>query len=266
MLKLLALLMLLSSTAWAGVDFDGVDDSMTVGTMGNFGTGLDTNFLVFSSWVKSAETGALMCVSGEFNTGIVTSYQFYLNTANGTNLNAGYIYYFRRDQDGQVRNGGVASNTGITDGSWHHLLITVSHSDQGVWVDGVSQSITTITTGTPDNMANFGFNAIYGANNVRGTLAAYFEGTLTDVALGSVATKPTDAEALNLASKVKRMPLQFPTIFNGFYHALDGQPNGTSFDGDVTKDLSGTGNNGTGSDGANNTGLTAKAEEVLSYA
>ena len=64
-------------------------------------------------------------------------------------------------------------------------------------------------------------------------------------------------------SKMRYMPIQISSSVG--YWPLDDQPDGTSFDGDTAVDRSGNGNDGVGNDGANGTGLTAKAEEVLSY-
>ena len=49
------------------------------------------------------------------------------------------------------------------------------------------------------------------------------------------------------------------------YLTLDDLPDGTSGDGDTFVDRSGNGNDGTGSDGGNNTGLTWVGESILSY-
>ena len=50
------------------------------------------------------------------------------------------------------------------------------------------------------------------------------------------------------------------------YLPLDDLADGAASNGLTFGDLSGNGNDGTGDDGTNNTGLTAKAEVVLSYA
>lgn len=76
----------------------------------------------------------------------------------------------------------------------------------------------------------------------------------------------TDNECDILAkSKSKRLPLQIQPSNLLAYWTFNDEPDGTSADGDTFLDLSGNGNTCTGSDGANNTGLTAVAETVLTY-
>jgi hypothetical protein len=67
-----------------------------------------------------------------------------------------------------------------------------------------------------------------------------------------------------VSSKRSRQFFSPASICAGLYWPLDNQPDGTAADGDTYRDRVGT-NNGTGSDGANNTGLTNIAEKVLSY-
>lgn len=260
--------LLICPNLFASVTFDRTDDYMNPGTMGNFGTGLDTNYLIVSMWIKSSTTANSMCVLGTFNTGTVTAYQLVLNLspADGTTVSAGKIYSQRRDDSGETYSGGVNSNTGITDGSWHHLLVSHKNNSLAIWVDGTSKTITTLGVQNADVMSNFSFALTEGGRNNRGTIDVLFGGDLDEIAVGSSTSTPTAQEVATLASsRGKRIPLQFPNLFNGFFHALDSQPDGTSFDGDVDPDLTGHGNGSTGVDGANNTGLTSSAESRFSY-
>lgn len=90
-------------------------------------------------------------------------------------------------------------------------------------------------------------------------------GTIDEVAVWNAELTDNDISIL-ANSKVKHMPLQISPGNIIFYLPMDDQPDGTSADGDtlVNQDNPGTAN-GTGNDGANNTGLTWKAEAVLSY-
>ncbi len=65
--------------------------------------------------------------------------------------------------------------------------------------------------------------------------------------------------------KGKRMILQIQPAALFFYLPLDDIANGISADSATFKDISGNGNDGTGDDGGNNTGLTALDETLLTY-
>jgi len=89
----------------------------------------------------------------------------------------------------------------------------------------------------------------------------YTTAILSDARVYNRALAPAEIEAL-AASRLK-----YHSITNGLvaYWPLDDQPDGTSGNGDTFRDRSGNANHGTGDDGGNNTGLTARAETLLSY-
>ncbi len=264
-------LLFLSTTAFAGIDFDGADDFLDVGTLGNAGVNMDTSPLTLACWIKSSNTTALLQVCGTINTGSTTFIQVNLNSDSVESVAAGNIFVSSRDQDANRRSGAVESDTGVTDGNWHYLYIEfhvgVSHV---VYLDGVEKTVVQSSTDNVDNTANFAFPLYIGARNLRGTADINFDGIITEFVMWQKTTagaiELTQAEIDLLAkAKIKRMPLQIRPSDIVFYIPTDDEPDGTSFDGDTAVDRSGNGNDGTGNDGANNTGLTAKAEEVLSY-
>ena len=68
------------------------------------------------------------------------------------------------------------------------------------------------------------------------------------------------------SSKVRSTPLMIKPSNLKMYITLDNLAEGSSANGATLSDRKQSGFNGTGDDGANNTGLTAIAEESLSYA
>lgn len=258
--------MLLYSNCFAGIIFDGTDDSLGVGTLGNFGTGLDTNYLILSCWFKTTNTTVEQSFTGTLNTGTSTHFEISLNVDDdGSGVVGHNIFIRRRDEDGATRQGAVEPGSGVCDGAWHSLVAIASNTVLDVWLDKVDQSFLTQTTGNPDNMANIEFSVMIGARDNRGTVSRVFDGELTECAIWSSSTAPSQAEVDLLGSMVKRMPLQIKKSDLIGYWAMDDEEGGSSADGDTFIDLSGNGNTGTGDNGANNTGLTATAESVLTY-
>jgi len=84
----------------------------------------------------------------------------------------------------------------------------------------------------------------------------------TEGGAGTVTMSWTDADGSDFGQAA--VPLKSAGGLVGYW-PLDDSPDGTSGDGDTFVDRSGTGNNGTGVDGANNTGLTVKASSYLMY-
>ena len=258
--------MILALPLWAGVDFDDVDDFIDVGALGNFGTNLDTNKPSVSYWIKTTETGdnfalGVRDTSGGGQMRLDSRLNFDSSDANVS----GTLQGFLGDTTGNLIFA-VDTDTGFNDGNWHNIVLTYDGpNDVGqIFVDGVSQTIVyqLQTTGTSFN--NWPHGMYIGAFNNNGSSLNVSGGIITEVAIWDTLLVQADVDLL-ASSRVKRMPLQVqPTNLIGYW-PIDDEEDGTSADGDTFLDLSGNGNDGTGDDGANNTGLTAKAEEILSY-
>lgn len=94
------------------------------------------------------------------------------------------------------------------------------------------------------------------------TAAQVFSGILTDISI-YCGTALTQEQALELYhSRMKGTPLGI--LGNTQYYPLADGPDGASADGDIIMDMSQNRNDGLGDNGANNTGLIWKSEEVLS--
>lgn len=245
-LLILFLSCLLLNPCFGGVDFDGSDDRI------DLSTGLAFNVATISAWINVNNTADIKNIVGKRDN-LPGSYILRVTSSE-------VAAAFWRNFSGTFTNTGSTNLTGVE----HHILMTIDDvTDRkiGIYVDGALDSggltTTSGTTATTSNEVNIGKQNI-------GGFERFFDGSITEVAIWN--TVLTVEEISLLASaKVKGMPLQIqPSNLQGYW-PLDDQPDGTSFDGDTAVNRSGNSNNGTGDDGGNNTGLTAKAEEILSY-
>lgn len=264
MRKWLALLFLLCAVnAHAGIDFDNTDDYVDCGAA----TWLASNLteLSISVWVyHDTITTDDYVIAQQGNTaGGVLLLRDDVDSVSGR-LD-GYTFFVQGDLGGpeQVR-GNSAENSSVAN-TWTHLCGTVLVGDSAgldLLINGVTGGGGfPLSTTSMNELGASGNNLTIGANN---GAAPFMDGKISDLTIWS--KQLTDAECKSIYdSKVKGFSLQIQPASILAYYPMDDQPDGTSFDGDTVYDRSGNARNCTGNDGANNTGLTAKAEEILSY-
>ena len=183
-----------------GFNFDGLNDYVSVGTMGSLGSTF-ANGNTIALWFKSSVTGTIMHPTGTLNTGTKTAIVYRINSGQAGTLNAGYIGFYFRGENGDETdeiNGGVESNTGITDGKWHHLVFsaTPSANTMNIYVDGVAKTVDYSHQETTSVMANFEFPLTIGARNNRGTIENFTTGNLDDVRVYDRALSAADIAEL----------------------------------------------------------------------
>ena len=264
--KVFLALLLFATPVFAGLDGDEVDDFVTMANESNYDFNLTDKYSI-ALWanIASTQSGQSVLVAK----GLVAAEQY-----------VGYDLILSGDSDAQggsalmthiVSDWGAAdriqvygSTEQLDDNAWHHLAYTYDGSGNasGVsfYVDGVGETENIrLDTLTGSILNNHPFRLF-----MRHDGGADLEGIIGEIAVWSV--ELSAAEVSRLASAESRhMPLQIQAAGLVSYHTLDDEEDGTSADGDTFLDYSGNGNTATGDDGANNTGLTARAEEVLSY-
>lgn len=254
-LSILLSLLLAACPVFGGVDFDATDDYIDCGA----DSSLDiTSNLSISAWVylddisdnismeiigkrtSSSTGGYVIQVYEPLNGGIAPLLRFWIYASGGWR-------------------GEGSPNCSISLDTWTQVGTTYDGTTMRYYKNGqecdtysYSGAITSIST-----------DKVYiGANEANSK--GYFDGMIENVLIWD-ATLQADEMSLLYNSKLKHMPLQIQPSNLVLFLPLDDEPDGTSGDGDTFIDLSGNGNDGTGDDGANNTGLTAVAEKVLSY-
>lgn len=247
--KTITLILLFYFPLWLlpGVEFDGVDDKIDAGDATKFFSATPTNvsFFILVKIDNISDGGSLLNVTD----GNELRWGFWFN-------NVGTVFRFSMDSAATD----AVSSSAISVSTWYSLVGVYEggHSTEKVrlYQDGIKQTIanpsaTAITSS---------FSLVFGAKEDN---SFSFTGSIAEAATWDGLL--TEAEITLLANaKTRLVPLQIqPSNLTGYW-TLDDHPDGSGVDGSTFLDRIGTGN-GTGNDGANNTGLTAKAEEVLSY-
>ena len=248
-MKKLCLLLLLFSfcfTCWAGVDFDGTDDQIDT---------VDINALDGASGITVACWMKWGGASGGWTTDRKLSRKGSTYTLFGGSTNS-KVNFGIKDSGASWHFSGD-STTSVDDNAWYHIAGVYDGSHMRIYVNG-----------NDENNSNEGaFVTESNANSVPVGSADgsdYFNGEITEFAIWDTGLSAAQLSLL-ANSKVKRMPLQIEPANIQIYLPMDAEESGTSADGDTFLYLSENGNNGTGDDGAGNTGLTATGEEILSY-
>jgi len=235
--------------AFAAVDFDGVDDYVEVAD--HTSLQISSNFTI-AFWFKSNST---------------TQSQKYLIAKNndaGTNQWA-VIYEYVNDAIEFFAAGTGFSGTDprtnsqltISDTNWHHVVYAY---DGSTWRGYVDASETFNVSRSFSLGALSGLNVFFGAANA--VPQAIVNGLIDEVRIYNRALSVNEIETL-AKSRLKYVGISSSGLVG--YWPMDDCSEGTSGDAVTFVDRSGSGNNGTGVDGANNTGLTCKGSPYLSY-
>lgn len=155
----------------------------------------------------------------------------------------------------------------VSDDVWSHVAITQDGISPVLYVDGIAVAQTFIVSSDKTKWFNDTTGIDKGrigcANWNNNGNTQFFNGAITEVTIWDIALTGAEIEAIYLP-KIKGIVLGFQPNNIVAYYSIDDGTDGSSADGVTIRD-SVNGNDGTGDNGANNTGLIFKAEEVLSY-
>lgn len=160
--------------------FDGSQNYVSLGTMGNFGSNLGSGF--YCSFQINTTQTTIGAVFGMLNVSGTNAVQIEFNSTGGN----GAIRAFLRDTTGKVLDG-FASNVSANNGNTHTVEITMVPSTNSIVikVDGVSKSISYSTQATPASFINFDSNVILGAKSNHGTINEFLACTLDNFQIGT---------------------------------------------------------------------------------
>src|SRR3990167_3869802 len=251
MKKLVLIFFLLCSPCWAGVSFDGADDKIACGDVE-----LVTRNLSISAWVyPTADVSGFRGYIFSKCCGIV-SYAFDADgTATPENLGilvqgaSGLFACQAQEAD---------TSTILPTNTWTHVLVTRSGTNCAIYINGTSQTID-VNNLVDEDFQNSTDDIVIGGRD-SDTLRQW-NGYVNEVYLYNTSLTQTNATLLS-SSRLKGVGLQISGVVG--YWPLNDKEAETSGDGDTFRDMA-SGANGTGDDGANNTGLTLTAETILNY-
>lgn len=237
---------LLSSTAFGAVNFDGVGDYINCNDVASLDFGTTTDFSI-SFWVKTSSSGVNSFISKRTSDASKAGYTIWM-------LDGNTIYETIDDGLGHKAENPVTFAIG--NGAWHNIILTADR-------DG---NVTLDVDGT--NLGSWGMSTVTNVDTISPFLLGIFDlgtypltGVISEVAVwNTVLTAPQRALLAN--SRIKGMPLQIAPANLKLYLPLDDHTSNdtaNSANGLVFKDMSGNGNNGTAS------GCNAQGETVLSY-
>jgi len=162
------------------LEFDGIDQYVDVGTLGNFGSEMATNKPCIAMHVKTSFTIGSQVYFGTGAAGNNTSLWggFNYDYVNEKVL-ANVIHFYLKDEDGNALNGNTGA-VGVCDGNWHTAILNFDGPNDtvAVYLDAVSKAVNYANQETPDNFANFPNNMLLGAHNWGGVAASLFDGEL----------------------------------------------------------------------------------------
>ena len=159
-------------------------DYVDVGNLGNFGSEMSVNKPSFECWIKSSNTTDRMHIMGLCNAPKATV-MIRINANSYGDTHAGNIFWDLMDEDENILRCGINSNTGITDGDWHHLVCTWDTPNNIVlfYLDSVLQTSVYIWQQTPVNTINFPYPFYLGNECHFGGTLMPFDGLLDEVRL-----------------------------------------------------------------------------------
>ncbi|HKJ94914.1 MAG TPA: LamG domain-containing protein [Gammaproteobacteria bacterium] len=164
------------------VTFDGTDDYVDVGTLGLFGSSMDSGF-AFACWLSWSHTDSQRFAGqvNVYNSGIITllgvNYDVNLGNSPGQ-----VLFYLRDANDNVVK---VASaRTDLNDGNPHFYAVTWDGAATypALYIDGKDDTGATSGSGWT-GFANYDYPLTIGAYNNRGSVQDHFAGQLDEFTL-----------------------------------------------------------------------------------
>ena len=163
--------------------FDGSQNYVSLGTMGNFGSNLGSGFYCsFQIKTTSAALGRFGNVDNVNFKGFMIGFN---ETAGGTGA-VGKIRFRFGDNNGFNIDVGSSSTVNIYDGNVHTIVITwtAGNSNLNVTIDGSSVPLTT-NAQIPVTFSNWTNNFLLGARNNQGTIGNFYACTLDNFQIGT---------------------------------------------------------------------------------
>jgi len=257
---LCAILLMVASPCFAGIDCDGTDDFFKTDASDNTSLGAwnDPISLFVVAKLDTAVSGdAILARWGDSDAS--STADFWLLEMSGSPIKIRLAKIRNADQDGYI----LVSTATVSSGETIRLA-TASDAEANMKINlnGSENSGRTFLFGAAE--AGTDMEMTFCGRSSAGGSSNYADITVYEVALWNIELTSAELDLLT-ESRVKGLARQIqPANLKAYWQANE-VPDGTSADAVVLQDFSNNGTTITGSDGANNTGLTAAAEAVLTY-
>ncbi|HTL36398.1 MAG TPA: LamG domain-containing protein [Kofleriaceae bacterium] len=162
-----------------GLQFDGVDDCLSVGDAGQ----LDLPQITLAIWANQATTGTLSQVSKRVLGGSVNSWQLETEALGTPPLSLSFTTY---DGSGLNQYARTPMNT-MKLGTWQHLAATYDGATKRVYIDGVEQA----TVAEPNPLPYDNMPMMIGCDD-NNPVSEYYNGVLDDLQIYDRALTPTE--------------------------------------------------------------------------
>lgn len=255
--KALIFSLLLTSPVNAGVDFDNVDDLVSCGSAATLD---NMTALTYAAWIKADTFDSEMGIV--YKVATTTGKFFYAANGGTGSITMG----IDRTGGGSSDALSVSANSTITTGRWWFVATTwTSGSAPQLYVGSTTTAVVEVsyasqTAGAGTIAADATGNLSIGS---RASSNQNLDGQIAEVAVWNTALSLAQLQMIG-DSKVKRMALQVAPSNLVAYYSLDDDIDGTAAHGQTFRDYKAS-NTCTADDGANNTGMLAVADNILSY-
>ena len=259
--KVFLVLLLWAGPVWAAVECDATDDEIT--TADEADLDIDAGDMTICAWLWLENTFSSpdwRNVAGKWNdTANDRSYTLVMN--NTTDRDALVWFVETNSPPGSTQSvDSTTTQSGFVD-AWKCACGTFDDSadEMELFIDGVSEGTATTEAEAIDNSTREFMVCNHTSDS------AFWDGKIDEVAIWASELSPTDITQY-CNSRVKGVARQLDPSNLRLYWPLDEVADGASADGSTFNDREGAANNdGTGDNGANNTGMLGRAGEIQSY-
>jgi hypothetical protein len=224
----------------------------------SFGDGSTDSPFSVSAWIYMHDASVFVVASKADSTNL----EWYVGCDSGDRF---VCFLYDADGSNRISKRSAVGYMTAFENTWVHVAATYSGNGSStginIYVNGSNVNSDTNNAGSYTAMHNFSVNAYIG---YREFVANYSDGLIEELYV--VGAELTSLEVGSLYNpRMRGMPYQVQWLNRKVYCPMDNGKDGVSADGDTIIDRSGNGNNGTGDDGAGNSGLTWIAGNNLSY-
>ena len=176
----------------SGLSFDGINDYVNCGTLGNYGSTALGSATTYAFWLKTSQTGSSR-VMGTVNNGYTTALAVELNIPETDKLS-----FYLRDNETKVLSGSLKDSFDFTGTGWHHFafIIEAQNSNLSFYIDGAPLVVTYTQQESPNAFSDFDYPFLVGAWNHWRSIESFIEGIVDEVRIYNRALSLAEVKSL----------------------------------------------------------------------